>query len=139
MGRTRRTLLCVAPKAREALGFSSPVEQRGSLGHEYWKNFYAELFRQRGYHVEREAPRLGGRVDVHATKSSETVGIEVETGKSDVVSNVRNCLRSKFGKVIVVATSQEALSKVERELGRAGLLIAGRVNVTLREGDRNNP
>ena len=71
-----------------------------------------------------------------AVKDDQRVCIEVETGKSDVVSNVRNGLRSGFDKVVVVATSQEAMGKVERALGKEGLLIAGRVDIVLQDNSR---
>ncbi len=55
--------------------------------------------------MELEAPRRGGRVDVLATKASESVAIEIETGKSDVVSNVKRGLLSRFYTVLEIATS----------------------------------
>jgi len=104
-------------------------ESRESIRHEFWKNFYVRRFVDRGYSVAREAPRRGGRVDVLAVKDDEKIGIEIETGKSDVVKNVRNCLRSGFSKVIVVATDRGALKKVERQLAKEGLLVPSRVRV----------
>lgn len=68
-----------------------------------------------------------------ATKASERVAIEIETGKSDVVKNVKQNLLAKHSKIIVVATDETALRKVERELARAGLLIPSRVEVVLRD------
>lgn len=50
------------------------------------------------------------------------LAIEVETGKSDVVWNVKNCMRSRFDKVIVVATDDLAFKKVERDIAKAGLM-----------------
>ena len=102
--------------------------------HEYWKKHYGALFIDRGYTVELEAERQGGRVDILASKDDEHIGIEIETGKSDVVSNVRHGLQSRFTKIMVVATDDAALRTVERQLVEAGLLIAGRVDIVLREG-----
>ena len=42
------------------------------------------------------------------TRDAERVGIELETGKSDVVSNVANCLRSRLMRIVVVATRTKA-------------------------------
>jgi hypothetical protein len=61
----------------------------GSLAHEYWKQFYARKFSADGYKVQVEAPRVGGCVDVLARRNGERVAIEIETGKSDTVANVR--------------------------------------------------
>ena len=68
-----------------------------------------------------------------ATNASERVGIEIETGKSDVISNVKHDLLSKFDKVIVVATDQAAMARIERQLAHAGLLIGRRVELVLRD------
>ena len=107
--------------------------RRGSLVHEYWKRFYARRFIAKGYRVELEAPRQGGRVDVLASKGGERIGIEIETGKSDALANVRNGLRSGFRRVIVAATDEVALRKVERQLAEAGLLTPSRIQLVLRD------
>ena len=109
------------------------VVHRESLAHEFWKNWYADYFESKGYSITVEAPRRQGRVDVLATRASESGAIEIETGKSDVVWNVKQDLLSGFQRVIVVATDEKALGKVERELGRAGLIVAGRVRVLMRD------
>jgi len=135
VGRSRKVLLRVRRQAQEMLGIADEpaTQRRESLAHEFWKRYYAERFGNEGYTVAIEAPRRGGQVDVLATKGAKRVAIEVETGKSDVIANVRNCLASGFDQVIVVATNEAALTKVERELAKAGLLVAGRVKIMLRE------
>lgn len=73
-----------------------------------------------------------GRADILATKASESVAVEIETGKSDAVWNVKQDLLAHFRKILVVATDRTALEKVERELARAGLLgLGGRVELRL--------
>jgi len=133
MGRTRKMMLRPTSQARKALGVVQDGRPHGSLAHEYWKQFYARKFSAEGYKVVLEAPRAGGRVDVLASKNGERVAIEIETGKSDAVANVKNCLRSGFKRIIVVATNDEALAKVERELAAAGLIVPGRVRVNVAE------
>lgn len=96
-----------------------------SLSHEYWKRQYAVRYAAQGYQVEIEAPRdpndgRQGRVDVLATKSSgrasESVrcAIEIETGKSDVVANVKRNLLAGFDKVLVVPTNQKGAQPAYR-------------------------
>ena len=69
-----------------------------------------------------------------AQKDGEKIAIEIETGKSDVVWNVRQDLLARFDRVIVVATDEKAMGKVERQLAKKGLLgIPSRVNVVLRD------
>jgi len=133
VGRSRKVILRVRRRARELLGIGAqPATQRHeSLAHEFWKRFHADRLQREGYSVSLEAPRRGGRVDVLATKGAKHVAIEVETGNSDVVANVRNCLASKFDQVIVIATDEQAQTIVERQLAEAGLLITARVDVLL--------
>ena len=133
VGRTRKTLLRLTPRAKQAVGAESDKSTRESIAHAYWKQYYARRLKSQGYQVVLEAPRTGGQADVLASRDGERVAIEVETGKSDVVANVRNDLRSGFKNVIVVATDKGALTKVERELAAAGLIIPGRVQIVLRD------
>lgn len=131
-GRTYKILLRITPSARTKLGLNKNLG-RGSIVHEYWKRFYAEFFRGEGYRVELEAPRKSGRVDVLARKGTKNIAVEIETGKSDAVWNVKQDLLSGFSKVLVVVTDENALNKVEGQLAKAGLIIPKRVNVVLRD------
>jgi len=66
-------------------------------------------------------------MDISARRASENLAIEIETGKSDVIANVKRDLLCNVQKVIVVATDEGALKRVERQLAKEGLLIPGRV------------
>ncbi len=136
VGRSRKRALTVPKTAQAKLALDTPVDDRASLVHEYWKRYYAALFQVKGYRVELEASCRNGRVDVLASKSGKRIGIEIETGKSDAVSNVRKCLLSGFDKIIVVAADEEAMRTVERQLAKARLIILARVRLVLR--DREN-
>jgi len=133
VGRTRKVILRVTPKANQALGGETKGRSPESVAHEYWKNFYAQRFAADGYHIEVEAALGNGRADVLAVKGAERVAVEVETGKSDVVANVRRALQAKVDRVLVVATNDEAFQRVERELASTGLLLPGRVAVLFRD------
>ena len=78
-----------------------------------------------------EALRKSGNVDVVARKGAENIAIEIETGKSDIIRNVKQDLLSGFGKVLIVAVDKKALGKVERELAREGLIGFWRVEIVL--------
>ncbi len=135
VGRTYRLLLRITPNAREKFGLKRTLG-RGSLAHEYWKRFYASALRDKGYELQLEAPRPHGKagwVDVLARAAGQTLAVEIETGKSDVVWNVKQDLLSGFSRVLVVATDESAIRKVEKALAKAGLTIPGRVGVVLRE------
>jgi KaiC/GvpD/RAD55 family RecA-like ATPase len=130
-GRTHRSLLRITKHARQQLGLGRTTDQ-GSLAHEYWKRWYAHTLEQQGFRVQLEAPRNKGHVDVLAVKASESVAVEIETGKSDVVENVRQDLLSGFRKVVVVATDERAKNKVETALAQAGLVMP-RISIVLRD------
>jgi len=133
VGKSRKVLLRLTKEGRQALGLDSMRAERGSLVHEYWKRWYAGQFKKRGYRVYLEVPRRSGSIDLVARKGAENIAIEVETGKSDVVWNVRQDLLSNYDKVLVVATDEKALKKVEQKLAHAGLIIPNRVEVILRD------
>ena len=131
MDRTYRVSLRLTNEARLLLIPQKGLDPQASFLHEYWKRRIAHQFEQQGYKVSLESPRPqgGGNMDISATRSSESVAIEIETGKSNVVSNVKRDLLCGVQKVIVVATNQQALEKVERQLAKEGLLIPGRVEI----------
>lgn len=132
VARTHTLLLRVTPAARVKLGLRKLLG-RGSIAHEYWKRFYATRLREDGYEVMLEAARKRGAADVLTRKGGETIAIEIESGKSNAVWNVKQDLLSGFGRVIIVATDEAAFGKVEQQLGRAGLIIPRRVRVVLRD------
>ena len=134
IGRTRKVLLRLTPQAREALNLGNSEPQHGSIVHEYWKRFYAQRFREQGYQVEFEVPRKSGRVDVIAKKESEKIAIEIETGKSDFVRNVKQDLLAGYDKVLIVAIDKKAFAKVELEFAVTGLLGLKRVILVLANG-----
>lgn len=133
VGLSRKVLLRLTTAARQALGLTELSQRRESLAHEYWKRFYARRFAADGHDVKLEAQRKNGRADLVATRADIRIAIEIETGRSNAVENVRNDLRSGFNRIIVVATDESALNKVERQLAVAGLLVPRRVELVLRD------
>ncbi len=136
-GRIRKVILTVPPKAEKLVGLDLRNLPTSLVVHTYWKSRLGRLFTDKGYDIAYEHPRVNGRVDVLATKDSKRIGIEIETGKSDVVSNVKNGILSKFTKILVVATDETAMVEVERRLAHAGLLIPNHVELVL--GDEYTP
>jgi len=92
----------------------SLIIREGGITHEYWKNKYAELLKSKGFDITFEKPIGEGKsVDVVATKNGKQIAIEVETGRSDILSNINKCLQAKFDKIIVVAINEKIESKVK--------------------------
>jgi len=129
IGQTRKVILRLTKQGKDAFALDTSEPEYGSITHEYWKRFYAQRFREQGYHVEFEVPRESGRVDVVARKDGEKIAIEIETGKSDFIRNVQQDLTAKYNKVLVVATDKSVFKKIEKRLAQAGLLIPGRVKL----------
>lgn len=137
VGNTHRLILDLTSEARQIM--ETDTENKvisifhESDEHRYWKQYYRELFTQNGYSVEEEAHRKGseGKVDLLARKVSESVAIEIETGKSDILKNLLLNLEARFDRILIVATSKKALKKVEGVLNQKGLLENQRVEVML--------
>lgn len=53
----------------------------------------------------------GKAVDLVVTKGNERIAVEVETGRSDVKSNVRKCREAGFKDVVVIRTNRGKLSQ----------------------------
>jgi hypothetical protein len=132
LGQTRKTCLRLTRQAQEAVNPGGDVPTHGSIVHEYWKRYWAQRFREQGYQVELEAPRKSGRVDVVARKGGQAIAVEIETGKSNYLQNIRQDLAAKYGKILVVATDKAAYQAIERQIAQADLIIPGRVEVVLR-------
>lgn len=91
---------------------------RGGVEHEFWRTRIDESLREQGYAVTHEYHIDGnGAVDILAVRGDERLIVEIETGQSDAVENVRKCLAAGFGHVLVAATTHAAYEKVRRQLG----------------------
>ena len=159
-GRSRKAVLELTDKGREVFGLPVPLpESKGSMNghwvdvglvidllsdspdresmeHAYWKHRYATRLKELGYQVEIEGERKGGNADIIASGAQEKLFFEIETGKSDYLSNIRNGLSSNADLVVLVATNESAMTRIERQLARHELLIPGRVEIVLQERSR---
>lgn len=133
LGQTRKILLGLTPHAGEIVGLNKSPPQRGSIIHHYWQNYIAQRMRDDGYQVSLEAPRPSGNIDIVAQKEGRKIAIEIETGLSDFLHNVRQNLLAKYDPVIIVATDKSAYEKIEKGLAAAGLLLPPRVQLVLRD------
>jgi ATP-dependent helicase/DNAse subunit B len=81
--------------------------------------------------VELEVPRISGRTDVVARKDNQKIAIEIETGKSDFMRNIRQDLSARYDKIIVVATDKSAYEKIEKSLAKEGMIIPTKIQIEL--------
>jgi len=100
-----------------AAGIELRPRPRESLEHSFWVNKTAEHFEKKGYDITREHSIKGnGAIDLLALRPGESIAIEVETGKSDIKSNLSHIKRSGFDKMILVATSPSAISACRKAI-----------------------
>lgn len=76
---------------------------------------------------------MAGNCDVLATRGSQSVAVEIETGKSNIVSNIVRNVLPGIPMLVVVATSEESYASIQRLLVRQGLLIHDRIDLVLRD------
>ncbi len=134
---THKAVLGLTSKARDELGIDATEVSGASLPHRYWQRWWARRLESMGYSTSIEAPRSSdeadGKFDVLAKRDGTSIAVEIETGKSDVEANIRRGLKVGIDRVLVVATDEQAMSKLESRLAKSGLLIRGRVDLVLRD------
>jgi hypothetical protein len=91
--------------------------RHGGVVHGYWVRHVADVLRRQGWTVEVEKPIGGGAaVDVAAEKDGVRMAVEVETGNSDAVHNVKRALEAGFDKVLFIVTNATAIEKLKRQV-----------------------
>ena len=100
----------------QRLGLNANVSfRKGGPEHQYWKRKIAEEFQRRGYKVLEEYPIGGGKtIDLVAVNEKKRVAIEIETGKSDAVSNVKKALDAGFDRVICIPVDKKISQRISR-------------------------
>ena len=128
------------------------IQHEKELGHEsfehaYWKHRYASRLKELGYQVQVEHPIEGGFADIYAapapgssesenhTTSSRLRGviIEIETGKSDYISNLKRALKSGVDSIVIVATTKQTAEKITRKLVEEGYLPMDKIQIVIRD------
>jgi hypothetical protein len=120
-GRTR--WLELTPAGSAVLGVPHHNAREGGPEHRYWVFRTKAWLESQGYAVEREVVIPGGIVDLVATRGTERVAVEIETGKSDALGNVARLAGKGFARVLVVAV-EECLSGAIRPLLSPGVEVA---------------
>ena len=99
----------------KTVGIDPGPRSRESLEHRFWINKAAEYYERKKYKVTREHPVKGnGAIDILAKKPGEKVAVEVETGKSDIKTNLSKISKAGFDRVILIATSPTAVSTCQK-------------------------
>jgi hypothetical protein len=91
---------------------------REGIVHRFWKNKIAKYYEKKGFKVFIEEYFITGRPDIIIMKQGKKVAIEIETGKSNIIYNIRKCLKAGFDEVFCVATNKNVEKKIKEELGK---------------------
>lgn len=98
-------------------GIDPGPRSRESLEHRFWINRTADYFEKKGYDLTREHPIKGnGAIDLLAERPGERIAIEVETGKSDIKTNLSKIKDVGFDRIVMVATSPAAVSSCQKAI-----------------------
>ena len=102
------------------LGFEFKNESEGVV-HKFWKHRVAEYYKRKGFDVRVEEYFVNGRPDIIAVKDGRKIAVEIETGKSDYVKNVRRALEAGFDEVVSVGVNRFVEEKIARTLEEKGV------------------
>ena len=126
----RVKVLELTPAGRKVLDHGSVriSNRKGGAEHRFWMEKVGRVFKKEGYKVETEVPIGGGKTtDLVATKDRRRIAIEVETGNSDVIANIRKNLEHGFSLVLCLATEGKALQRIQKDVEKTGLHTDPRV------------
>ncbi len=117
-GRGWITLFDISQKGKALLrDFGYEVEnKREGIVHKFWKHKIAEYYKSKGMKVLIEEYYVNGRPDIAVIYEDKKVAVEIETGKSDYITNIQKRLEAGFDEVVCVATSRTVEKKIRMEL-----------------------
>jgi len=124
-GKGRLKVLVLTDEGKKAIPdvkVEKVFHKSGSWEHEYWKFRVAEHYRKKGYEVTFEYKIGDGKsVDLVAEKEGKKIAIEIETGKSDAVYNIRKDLEAGFDEVLCICLTNITKLNLISEAHKMGL------------------
>ena len=100
---------------KEGYNTNSGTRQYG-LVHEFWKDKVKRYYEKLGYKVTSEEKLNGERADLVAEKGEEKIAIEIETGNSDAIGNIKKCLDAGFDFIVSVPTNRQTEAEIKDRL-----------------------
>ena len=105
--------------------------RKGGLEHGYWVNEMAGVLKMQGFAVKVEKGLGKGKsVDLEAQKNGKKMAVEVETGKSDALCNIRKDLDAGYDRILVVCLEEGLEERILNQMGQIALDGKERVFVT---------
>ncbi len=93
-------------------------KEKAGTQHRYMQNLVKKMAEAKGYRATMEAPTPDGkgRVDVLLEKESEKIACEISVTTDEIheLENIRKCLASGYGEVIVCAEDRKKLEKIRK-------------------------
>ena len=103
--------------------------RHGGVEHLYWIKQVKKRLESRGYKVEEEFPIGNGEtIDLAIIGKNKKIAIEIETGKSDAVRNIRKCLNAGF-EVVSVSVNSTAFDQAKIKLNQFSMGERQRIRV----------
>ena len=97
------------------LGYKPKSCRKGGVEHQYWQYKVAQYYQYQGYNVkENYALGNGKEIDIVVEKEAERIAIEIETGKSDILSNIEKC--QGFDRIFCLVTETQLKAKIEEKV-----------------------
>lgn len=115
--KTQMVLIELTDKAKAILRQAGHeiTDEREGIEHRYWKEKIADYYRNEGYKVDVEKP-INGHADIVIENKGKRVAIEIETGNSDAIANIRKNLKAGFDTIISVPTNSTVHDKLNQQL-----------------------
>jgi hypothetical protein len=93
------------------------AKRKGSLLHQYWTDQAKKYFQNKSYGILEEIKIGEGKfIDLVGIKGQEIIAIEIETGKSNFLENMKKCQEGNFERIIVVATSEKVKKEINKKI-----------------------
>jgi len=83
--------------------------------HRYWKERIAGFYREKGFNVIVEEP-VNGYADIVVENKDKRIAVEIETGNSDALANIRKDIKAGFHTILSVSTNSDVLERIKRQV-----------------------
>jgi hypothetical protein len=111
------TLFDLTLKGRMTLrdyGHDEKIISEGIV-HKFWKHKIADYYQNKGFKVLVEET-INGRPDIIVIDGEKKTAIEIETGKSDYMKNIKRNLQAGFDEIFCVATNKSVEQKIKEKI-----------------------
>ncbi len=95
-----------------------PTVHKGGYPHEFAVDRIQRMLNANGFTVQREQtlPPTNHPIDLVAIKDGIIVAVEIETGKSNIVSNILNCKKTTANQIVIVGITDITTRKICKDI-----------------------